>query len=238
MARTNLMQDSVDTKTVLDDDIQLDNHQEQNEAVTKRFSTSHNTDNIEKVYSDLNVGQFFSTRDKLAKLNNVEPEERVVPIESQPRKTMKNPFEAKPEPRKRASYKDLVEIPTMAPTIEVDSYADMPVKPIKQGVGKRMKLWLVTGICCVVMLGGAITMSALNVGQTAGSNANITEIAVEKGELADDQGYINNTGTDMNGQNMGNMDKVGGVSKPVSKPQPPSSVWDQICDFFSKLFGG
>ncbi|MBR7091407.1 MAG: hypothetical protein IKC79_03045 [Clostridia bacterium] len=237
MARTNLMEDVVDTK-VAEEDIQVEKSLNSNDAVIKRFSTSHNTDNIEKVYSDLNVGQYFASRDKLASLREVEPQQAQKEVSQEKRKPMKNPFETKSAPKKMTTYNDIVDIPTIAPTLEVNSYSDMPIKPAKSGLGKRMKLWLVTGICCVVMLGSAITMTALNVGQSAGSNATITEIAVERGELADESGYINNTGADMNGQNMGSMDKVSGVSKPVPKPQPSSSVWDKICAFFSRIFGG
>ena len=237
MARTNLIDERVDTKIEVEEDIQqFDDLRDTTRDAMKRFSTSHNTENIEKVYSDLNVGQFFESQDKLAKLR--EPEAKPNILNQEKRKPMKNPFESKPTKPKVTTYNDIVDIPTVAPTLEVKNYADMPIKPAKNSSGKRFKLWLVTGICCLVMLGGAITMSALNIGQTAGSNATITEIAVEQGALADESGYINNTGSDMNGQNIGAMEKVSGVNKPVVKPQPSTSVWDKVCAFFSRIFGG
>jgi len=216
----------------------------------QRFDNSHRTDKLEEVYDELDLQEYMSNESdssfnraiKVSKKDNpvIRNNHKSIPTQSE------NPFSIeKTIPTRQTTYSDVVATSTVAPTIEIKSYT--PIRPAKKSLSKRIKLWLVTGICCLVLLGGVVLVSALNLGATAGSNTGlITPPDVETGQLSDEQGIINRSGEDLTAEDIASLDqgtlspdtaiKVGGTTTQTSVTTS-SSLWDQICAFFAHLFG-
>jgi len=231
-------------------DKKLQNSEPAVKTEMQRFDNSHRTDRLEEVYDELDLQEYMSSDSdssfdraiKVSKKDNpvIKTNHKPTPIQSE------NPFAVeKLMPTRQATYSDVVATSTVAPTIEIKSYT--PIRPAKKSLKKRIKLWLVTGICCLVLLGGVVLVSALNLGATAGSNANTSNPPdVETGQLADEQGIINKSGEDLTVEDMTSLDqgtlspdtatKVGGTTTSTSVTTS-SSLWDQICAFFAHLFG-
>lgn len=221
-------------------------------SAMKKFDNSHSTERLNEVYDELDMEQFMThSRDSIPVINTRKPKPlNTIATSAQGKiKKISNPFivPEKKEETHQATYSDIVTVPKTAPTIEIKSYT--PVRPAKQSLSKRLKLWLATGICCLVLLCGVIVVSALNLGMSAGGNVGgDNAIGVETGQLADEQGIVNNTGRDLTAEELESLNngtlspdiayKVPSTTNTLTQQTNPSSnLWDQICAFFARLFG-
>lgn len=230
-----------DTDIIYDDDLVdlIDEKLEEESPIKSALEQPE--ERSDDVFDDLDLDEFITdskdtTKVAPAKIAKQEP------IRTKPH-LVKNPFDEKTESEK-PTYSDVVDMNYTTPKMDVRPYTPIPVKKSK----KRFKLWLVTGVCSVCLVACATLIGAFGLGAGAGSNA-LNSANVETGELASQQGIVNETDSPLTEAEIRDwLSKGKNLPKNVTRGNQAgssvgeeaitnSSMWDKFCDFFSRLFG-
>ena len=196
--------------------------------------------NLQEAYNDLNIQGYITDSGDTTRIAKAEKPASVVRTKPN---IAPNPFVQDVQQIEQNTYSDVVDFEETVPQMDIRPYTPVPTKKSK----KRFKLWLISGVCAFVLLASATLMGIFGLGAGAGSNA-FTRNNVETGDLSSQQGIINQTDTNLTDaelndwlsgknvpKNISNHDISGGNT--TTQDIPSSSVWDKVCDFFSRLFG-
>lgn len=234
------------TDIIYDDDLvdMIDEKLDNEPVVKSSMRDVDEADAVEDAFEGLDLDEYITDSKDTTKVapainKRVSPE----PIKMKPA-MVKNPFE-QTERESKPTYNDIIEEDFAPARMDVRPYTPVPVKKSK----RRFKLWLVSGICGLTLLFTATLIGVLGVGAGAGTNAMVAN-NVETGELASDQGIINKTDSNLTdeqvkdwlsgGKNLPKNVRSGKASSSSTDNSDiitNSSMWDKVCDFFSRLFG-
>ena len=187
-----------------------------------RFDSSHKAENLNQVYNEI---------DRQAIAEQTKKPEGLV-----------NPFmgssNALSEMHDRSSFKDLVS-EQESPTLEIKTYDDRKKKN-KKRLSSRMKLWIATGACCVVMLVGLVVCNALSIGTIERDIAS-TESTLARQEV-EIEGLEGKISSEANTTPSGMSAVEGGVSvdiAPVTSTEIVTSdnFFNKLARFISYLLG-
>ncbi len=204
------------------------------EREVDRFDNSHTAVNLNSAYDAIDRATYYKAQ------NTVSTTQKRVD-------TVNNPFFGDPEvlsrmrEKKKPTYRDVVEMPTEQPTLEIkaDKAPDNTVSKTKS-VSTRKIMWYSVGAVCIVLL---LTLIICNIFSLGAVNREISDatsgIIVQEQELADLNGSITNE----SGQIPEGMENAGAGGSINVAPEVPTdittsdNVFNKITDFFSYLFG-
>ena len=196
--------------------------------------------NLQQAYSELNIQGYITNSGDTTRVAKAKKPAGVVRTKPN---IAPNPFTKQEQPTEQLqTYNDVVDFEDVTPQMDIRPYIPVPAKKSK----KRFKLWLISGICAFALLASATLMGIFGLGAGAGSNA-FTRNNVETGDLSSQQGIINQTDSNLTDAELTDWLSGRNVPKNISNHDisnntasqeiPSSSVWDKVCDFFSRLFG-
>lgn len=227
--------DLVDKK--VEQNINLNRVLDEVERETARFETSHTAAGLAKVYDKIDR-QTIATADE-AELESDAVEDYQDVSETEPA------HESSVDRVKRSkSYHDVVRT-FETPTIQLDEVAvSKKVKKTSQKAKKssnRMKLWIVTGACCLVLLVGLVVCNALAIGSIE-RQTGLTESALVQqereleginGQITAEEGVIPENMRDIV-HNGGTIDITPTVSTEIVTTD---NFFNRFAKFIAYLFG-
>lgn len=202
------------------------------ERETARFETSHTAANLNQVYNEIDRQTIESVDEPQ---DEVEEEEV---ISSAPTE------DSLARMKRSKSYQDVVRT-FETPTIEIDEVeASKQTKKASKSAKKsssRMKLWIATGACCLVLLVGLVICNALAIGnierQTGLTESTLVQQEREldgiNGQITAEEGKIP--------ENMRDVVRNGGTIdiSPTVSPDivTTDNFFNRLAKFISYLFG-
>ncbi len=210
------------------------------EREVERFDNSHTATNLQQAYDAIDR----------AAINSVTQTPQIERRQITKVDTVNNPFFGDSDMltqlrnKRKPQYQDVVETPTVSPTLEINATDKAPAKlsatTKTAGMSTRKKMWIAAGAFCCVLLLVLIICNIFQIGAVDRSAADLESgIIVQEGELSDLNAIISNE----SGRIPEGMQDAGeGVIIDIS-PQVPTEVatsdniFNKITEFFSYLFG-
>ncbi len=223
---------------LVDEKVEKEKAAKQPDIFTKQaqnalFENNHKTDKLNKVYETLDAKQLQKTTS----------------ISDQAYDDL-NPFygdkDALTTLQKRPHFNDIVAAPDQpTPTLEIKQAPAEKAKPVST---RRKRLWWITGTCCAVLFAVLFTFNMVNISSLIDSSHQTQlEIAQQQEELQSAlsayEQQMSESGITETAITEGMTPGSGGVEVDLSPGkvsptyQAPTSFWDQLCNFFAKLFG-
>ena len=226
--------DLVDKK--VEQNINLDRVMSEVERETARFETSHSAAGLTEVYNKIDRQTIASVEDEEEDFEEEIPEQETV---SAPQESSVDRV------KKSRSYRDVVRT-FETPTLEIDEVASSQkrVKKSAKSVAKsssRMKLWITTSACCLVLLIGLVICNIFAIGnierQTGLAESTLIqqeqELSGVNGQIEGEQGAIP--------ENMRDVVRNGGTIDiaPTANPDivTTDNFFNRFAKFISYLFG-